>query len=146
MPRLLGDFNNDGVVNGSDAAAELAFIKQRAMNTTIDPPVTNEDIDAGNMMRNGKLTILDATSLQAYYAKKSVNARIYPDSQPSNWTDSGADGYKKYFYINGEGEEVSLAEEATAPTWESKYYYYSNEWSGSQLGDDPLAALVTHLP
>lgn len=146
MSRLLGDFNNDNVVDNNDATALLRYLDQASMCRPIDPVRTSDDLDAGDVMRNGVLSSQDSWAIQKYYSFNSTTVRVYPKTQPANWTDTGADGYKKYFYINEQGQEVSLANEPTAPTFIAKKYYYKNIGVTDILGDDALAALVTHLP
>ena len=117
------------------------------MNKTIDPQPTEEDLKAASLMHNGAVTYQDARAILDLFALVSVEAHEYPKTQPSNWTDSGSDGYKKYFYIDDEGNEVSLASEATAPTWVDKKYYYKNSSYVSSLNDgDYVTPLVTQLP
>lgn len=145
--RKLGDFDNDNIVDGRDAAAVSGYVSNKHMNKTIDPQPTEEDLKAASLMHNGAVTYQDARAILALYALVSVDAREYPKTQPSNWTDSGSDGYKKYFYIDDEGHEVSLASEATAPTWADKKYYYKNSSYVSSLNDgDYVTPLVTQLP
>ena len=117
------------------------------MNKTIDPQPTEEDLKAASLMHNGAITYQDSNAIHTLYALASVEAHAYPKTQPSNWTDSGVDGYKKYFYIDNEGNEVSLASEATAPTWENKKYYYKNSRYVSNLNDgDWVVPMITQLP
>jgi len=145
--RKLGDFNGDGRVDGMDATAVVTYVKKKHMNQPIDPQPTEEDLKAASMMHNGAVTYQDAKALLDLFALVSVEAHEYPKTQPSNWTDSGVDGYKKYFYIDNEGNEVSLASEATAPTWENKKYYFKNSSYVSDLnGGDFVVPLVTQLP
>ena len=145
--RKLGDFNGDGRVDGMDATAVVSYVKKKHMNQTIDPQPTEEDLKAASLMHNGAITYQDAKALLDLFALVSVEAHEYPKTQPSNWTDSGVDGYKKYFYIDNEGNEVSLASEATAPTWENKKYYFKNSSYVSDLnGGDYVVPLVTQLP
>jgi hypothetical protein len=145
--RKLGDFDGNGIIDGRDAAGVSAYVSERNMNKTIDPQPTEEDLKAASLMHNGEVTYQDANAISALYALVSVDAREYPKTQPSNWTDSGVDGYKKYFYIDAEGNEVSLASEATAPTWENKKYYYKNSsYVESLNGGDYVVPLVTQLP
>ena len=147
MPRLLGDFNNDNVVDNNDATAILRYLNQAGLCEPIDPPRSESDIEAGDVMHNSNLTCQDSWAIQKYYAISSTNVRVYPKTQPANWTDTGADGYKKYFYIDTvTGEEVSLANDPTAPTFVEKKHYYKSTGVADILGDDALAALVTHLP
>ena len=145
--RKLGDFNGDGRVDGMDATAVVTYVKKKHMNQPIDPQPTEEDLKAASLMHNGAVTYQDAKALLDLFALVSVEAHEYPKTQPSNWTDSGVDGYKKYFYIDNEGNEVSLASEATAPTWENKKYYFKNSSYVSDLnGGDFVVPLVTQLP
>lgn len=145
--RKLGDFDNDNIVDGRDAAAVSGYVSNKHMNKTIDPQPTEEDLKAASLMHNGAVTYQDARAILDLFALVSVDAREYPKTQPSNWTDSGSDGYKKYFYIDDEGHEVSLASEATAPTWVDKKYYYKNSSYVSSLNDgDYVTPLVTQLP
>lgn len=145
--RKLGDFNGDGMVDGKDATAIVSYVKKKHMNQTIDPQPTEEDLKAASLMHNGAVTYQDSKALLDLFALVSVEAHEYPKTQPSNWTDSGVDGYKKYFYTDNEGNEVSLASEATAPTWENKKYYFKNSSYVSNLnGGDYAAVLVTQLP
>lgn len=145
--RKLGDFDNDNIVDGRDAAAVSGYVSNKHMNKTIDPQPTEEDLKAASLMHNGAVTYQDARAILDLFALVSVEAREYPKTQPSNWTDSGTDGYKKYFYIDDEGNEVSLASEATAPTWVDKKYYYKNSSYVSSLNDsDYVTPLVTQLP
>ena len=145
--RKLGDFNGDGRVDGMDATAVVTYVKKKHMNQTIDPQPTEEDLKAASLMHNGAVTYQDAKALLDLFALVSVEAHEYPKTQPSNWTDSGVDGYKKYFYTDNEGNEVSLASEATAPTWENKKYYFKNSSYVSDLnGGDFVVPLVTQLP
>lgn len=145
--RKLGDFDNDNIVDGRDAAAVSGYVSNKHMNKTIDPQPTEEDLKAASLMHNGAVTYQDARAILALYALVSVEAHEYPKTQPSNWTDSGSDGYKKYFYIDDEGNEVSLASETTAPTWVDKKYYYKNSSYVSSLNDgDYVTPLVTQLP
>lgn len=145
--RKLGDFNGDGSVDGLDATAVLSYVSKKHMNKTIDPQPTEEDLKAASLMHNGAITYQDSKALLDLFALVSVVAHEYPKTQPSNWTDSGVDGYKKYFYIDNEGNEVSLASEATAPTWENKKYYYKNSSYVDHLnGGDYVVPLVTQLP
>lgn len=145
--RKLGDFDGDNVVDGRDATAVSTYVTNKHMNKTIDPQPTEEDLKAASLMHNGAITYQDAQAILALWALVSVEAREYPKTQPSNWTDSGVDGYKKYFYIDDEGNEVSLASEATAPTWVDKKYYYKNSSYVSNLNDgDYVTPLVTQLP
>lgn len=145
--RKLGDFDNDNIVDGRDAAAVSGYVSNKHMNKTIDPQPTEEDLKAASLMHNGAVTYQDARAILDLFALVSVEAREYPKTQPSNWTDSGSDGYKKYFYIDDEGHEVSLASEATAPTWVDKKYYYKNSSYVSSLNDgDYVTPLVTQLP
>ena len=146
MPRLLGDFNNDGLVDATDGAAIITYLSQVSMCHEPSPARTEEDIEAGDVMRNGELSVQDKWAIGKSYAVMSTDNRVYPKSQPANWTDTGADGYKKYWYINDQGQEVSLANEPSAPTFVSKKYFYKITGVGDLLGDDPVAALVTHLP
>lgn len=145
--RKLGDFNGDGSVDGRDGTAVLSYVSKKHMNKTIDPQPTEEDLKAASLMHNGAITYQDSNAIFSLYALTSVEAHEYPKTQPSNWTDSGVDGYKKYFYIDTEGNEVSLAIEATAPTWENKKYYYKNSSYVANLnGGDYVSVLVTQLP
>lgn len=145
--RKLGDFNGDGSVDGRDGTAVASYVSKKHMNKTIDPQPTEEDLKAASLMHNDAITYQDANAILTLYALTSVEAHVYPKEQPSNWTDSGEDGYKKYFYINTEGNEVSLASEATAPTWENKKYYYKNSSYVDHLnGGDYVVPLVTQLP
>lgn len=147
MTRKLGDFNGDGRVDGMDATAVVTYVKKKHMNQTIDPQPTEEDLKAASLMHNGAVTYQDSNAIHTLYALTSVEAHEYPKTQPSNWTDSGVDGYKKYFYIDNEGNEVSLASEATAPTWENKKYYFKNSsYVNSLNGGDFVVPLVTQLP
>jgi len=146
MPRLLGDFNNDGMVDSRDGTDILTYLSQVSMCREADPSRTEEDIEAGDVMRNSELSNQDRYAISKAYAIMSTYNRVYPKTQPANWTDTGADGYKKYWYVNEQGEEVSLADEPSAPTFESKKYFYKITGVGDLLGDDPVAALVTHLP
>lgn len=145
--RKLGDFDGNGTVDARDAGDVLGYVAKKHMNKTIDPQPTEEDLKAASLMHNGAVTYQDANAILALYALASVEAHEYPKAQPSNWTDSGVDGYKKYFYIDAEGNEVSLASEATAPTWENKKYYYKNSSYVSSLNDgDFVVPMVTQLP
>lgn len=145
--RKLGDFDNDNIVDGRDGTAVLTYVSDKHMNKTIDPQPTEEDLKAASLMHNGAVTYQDARAILDLFALVSVEAHEYPKTQPSNWTDSGSDGYKKYFYIDDEGNEVSLASEATAPTWVDKKYYYKNSSYVSSLNDgDYVTPLVTQLP
>ena len=145
--RKLGDFDGNGIVDVRDAAGVSTYVSERNMNKTIDPQPTEEDLKAASLMHNDEVTYQDANAIRALYALVSVDAREYPKTQPSNWTDSGVDGYKKYFYIDDDGNEVSLASEATAPTWENKKYYYKNSSYVEHLNDgDYVVPLVTQLP
>ena len=147
MPRKLGDFNNDNAVTGADATAILRYLDQASMCRPIDPARSEEDLEAGDIMRNERLSSQDSAAILRYYSIDSTMVRAYPKTQPANWTDSGVDGYKKYFYIDPEtGEEVSLANDPTAPTFVAKKYYYKTTGVTGILGDDALASLVTHLP
>lgn len=145
--RKLGDFDNNNIVDGRDAAAVSGYVSNKHMNKTIDPQPTEEDLKAASLMHNGAVTYQDARAILDLFALVSVEAHEYPKTQPSNWTDSGTDGYKKYFYIDDEGNEVSLASEATAPTWVDKKYYFKNSSYVSSLNDgDYVTPLVTQLP
>lgn len=145
--RKLGDFDGNDIVDGLDATAVSSYVNKKHMNKTIDPQPTEEDLKAASLMHNGDITYRDGRAIQALWAISSVEAHEYPKTQPSNWTDSGVDGYKKYFYIDTEGNEVSLASEATAPTWENKKYYYKNSSYVANLNDgDYVSVLVTQLP
>ncbi len=145
--RKLGDFDGNGIVDGRDATAISTYVSEKHMNKTIDPQPTEEDLKAASLMHNGAVTYQDSNAIKDLYTLASVEAREYPKVQPSNWTDSGVDGYKKYFYIDTEGNEVSLASEATAPTWENKKYYYKNSSYVSSLNDgDWVVPMVTQLP
>ena len=145
--RKLGDFDNNNIVDGRDAAAVSGYVSNKHMNKTIDPQPTEEDLKAASLMHNGAVTYQDARAILDLFALVSVEAHEYPKTQPSNWTDSGTDGYKKYFYTDNEGNEVSLASEATAPTWVDKKYYFKNSSYVSSLNDgDYVTPLVTQLP
>lgn len=145
--RKLGDFDGNGTVDARDAGDVLGYVSDKHMNKTIDPQPTEEDLKAASLMHNDAITYQDANAILDLYALASVEAHEYPKVQPSNWTDSGVDGYKKYFYIDTEGNEVSLATEATAPTWENKKYYFKNSSYVSNLNDgDYVTPLVTQLP
>jgi hypothetical protein len=145
--RKLGDFDGNGSVDGRDATAVNTYVSEMHMNKTIDPQPTEEDLKAASLMHNGAITYQDSRAINALYTLSSVEAHVYPKTQPSNWTDSGVDGYKKYFYTDNEGNEVSLASEATAPTWENKKYYYKNSRYVSDLnGGDFVVPMVTQLP
>ena len=145
--RKLGDFDGNGIVDGRDAAGVSTYVSERNMNKTIDPQPTAEDLKAASLMHNDAVTYQDANAISALYALVSVDVHEYPKTQPSNWTDSGVDGYKKYFYIDDDGNEVSLASETTAPTWENKKYYYKNSsYVESLNGGDYVVPLVTQLP
>ena len=145
--RKLGDFDGNGIIDGRDAAGVSTYVSERNMNKTIDPQPTEEDLKAASLMHNDEVTYQDANAIRALYALVSVDAREYPKTQPSNWTDSGVDGYKKYFYIDDDGNEVSLASAETAPTWENKKYYYKNSsYVESLNGGDYVVPLVTQLP
>lgn len=145
--RKLGDFDGNGSVDARDGAGVSTYVSKKHMNKTIDPQPTEEDLKAASLMHNGAITYQDSNAIFALYTLASVEAREYPKTQPSNWTDSGVDGYKKYFYIDNEGNEVSLASEATAPTWENKKYYFKNSSYVSSLNDgDWVVPMVTQLP
>lgn len=145
--RKLGDFDGNGTVDARDGTAVLTYVSDKHMNKTIDPQPTEEDLKAASLMHNGAVTYQDARAILDLYALASVETHEYPKTQPSNWTNSGVDGYKKYFYIDDEGNEVSLASEATAPTWVDKKYYYKNSSYVSNLNDgDYVTPLVTQLP
>lgn len=145
--RKLGDFDGNGTVDARDGTAVLTYVSDKHMNKIIDPQPTEEDLKAASLMHNGAVTYQDARAILDLFALVSVEAHEYPKTQPSNWTDSGSDGYKKYFYIDDEGNEVSLASEATAPTWVDKKYYYKNSSYVSSLNDgDYVTPLVTQLP
>lgn len=142
--RKLGDFDGNGIIDGRDAAGVSTYVSERNMNKTIDPQPTEEDLKAASLMHNDAITYQDANAIRDLYALVSVDAREYPKTQPSNWT---TDGYKNYFYIDAEGNEVSLASAKTAPTWENKKYYYKNSsYVESLNGGDYVVPLVTQLP
>lgn len=143
--RCLGDFNNDGVINGSDAAAVNKYVTDASMCHDTSG-VTEDDIPFGDVLNIGSLVLQDATAIQRGFSTDSVDARFYPKSQPAEWNDgTNPDGYKKYWYINATGDEVSLADDIVAPTWEDKKYFYKGHAS-DLFGADYLAPLVTHLP
>lgn len=144
--RLLGDFNNDGRVDGTDATNILGYVNKAMMMEPQDP-VTEEDIDAGDVLRIGRLTIQDSTAVHSMYAAASVIMRIYPKTEPANWSDpTNPAGYKIYYYLDENGEPVSLADDDDpAPNWEDKKYFYLGN-AGTNYGSNFVPDLLTHLP
>lgn len=143
----LGDFNGNNIVDGRDASAIATYVEQKTMCKTINPVPTEDELIAGDCMYNNDISNFDASCVKRGYPKASIESHVYPKEQPSTWTDPGVDGYKKYFYIDDQGVEISLQNEPTAPDWPSsiinkKYYYKSSD----VLSGDYLAKLVTHLP
>lgn len=139
----LGDFNGDGIIDDRDTSALATYVNKKKMCKEINPEPTEDELIAGDCMYNNDISYFDRYCISSGYSKSSVESHVYPKTQPSTWTDPGVDGYKKYFYVNEQGEEVSLQDDATAPQWENKKYYYK---SSEVLTGNYLAKLVTHLP
>lgn len=146
--RLLGDFNNDGIVDARDVTAINRYTNVISMAETPDPVPTEDDIKAADVLHIDEVVKQDTDAVLTSYVVESTNIRIYPKLQPANWNDGDdPDGYKKYYYVNDQGEVISLANEPQAPSWAPEKYFYNDRLNHTnQLGDDPLSILVTHLP
>ena len=145
MPnRLLGDFNNNGIVDATDSSNIKTYVIQRNMKLTIDPPKDQEDLAAGDIMCNDDITLQAGYIVGRSFAMNSVKSRVYPKYKPDNWE---VNVYKDYFYIDDQGNEVSLSDLETAPTWvDKKYYYKSSDVASSFLGTDYIRTLTVQMP
>ena len=85
MPRPLGDFNNDGVVDSRDGAALSTYVEKLRKNEPIDPPATAEDIWAGDVLKFGSLHMFDAKTLLKIYSYMSHKLYGSPKEQPPQW-------------------------------------------------------------
>ena len=143
--RKLGDFNNDGSVTGQDASALQTYVTNEMMMVSQEP-ITDDDLVAGDVLHINKLARQDASAILAMYAISSVNMRIYPNTEPSDWSNpSNPDGYKKYYYLDANGNPVSLSDQPSAPEWTSKTYFYMGN-TDDLYGTDYVPAMVNHLP
>ena len=141
--RKLGDFDGNGVVNAGDSSALTTYIGKISRGETVDPPITTDDFYAGNLLKINDLVRQDIGAIIQTYAKTSTDARMYPKTAPANW----ATDYINYYYLDENGNPVSLASVTPAPTWEAnKYFYLDSHGYEDVLGEDFVSPLVTHLP
>lgn len=145
--RKLGDFDGNGAVDGMDSTALMTYLGSVSMCKSVEP-ISEDTFYAGNILKINDLKRTDAGAIQQTWAKSSTRSRVYNTAQPAYWADpSSPDNYKKYYYLDAEGHEVSLANESSAPTWVADtYYYYTTSAFQLTLSDDYVSDLVTYLP
>lgn len=78
--RKLGDFNGDGTIDVRDTGAIEGYAscaalgKEYTFSGSVSRPVTEEDLIAGDVDRNGVVDINDANHILQYYAISSTSA------------------------------------------------------------------------
>lgn len=146
--RKLGDFNNDGVVDGSDATALLTYVDKMEKCDPNIQPIDDETFWAGDVMNFNRLCTYDAVSILHAYAGTSVeNDLVSPKTKPATWDTI----YKKFWYFDSDGNVKPLSNMDTAPPFEpsSQGYlgpYYCFCDYRSTLPDEGILPYLAQLP
>ena len=102
MARILGDFNNDGIVDGRDSSSLYTYTERTRACMPIESEPTAEDVVAGDILVFGELKNYDARALLKLYSMDSTKDDwVSPRTAPSNW----ATAYTEFYYTDPQTHE-----------------------------------------
>lgn len=128
--RKLGDFNNDGDVDGRDATELLTYVGKMEKCDPDIQPIDAETFWAGDVMNFNRLCGYDAEAILKTYNTASVtDDLVTPKTRPATWDTI----YKKFVYIDSNGNIRPMSEIETPPPFDPSdpgylgpYYCYCN--------------------
>ena len=105
--RIMGDLNNDLVVDAQDAQTTLGIYADALSGLSSDD--VNDDNEAGDINMDGKISVEDAASILSYYCQTLVGGQpLWADFRTVSYEDGT--GFSPQYVTDPETGEMTLDE------------------------------------